>query len=124
MNNNLLRCDLSIGQLEALAESKGEWWLLDGNDYFLPNEDTLLREWNNFKFYFCDEEGLTTGYLITPEGYFLAIGCSVLEEIDEEKNVSEQIEKQFQEIVNDAIATLLHFPQAQGQLSLLELINV
>ena len=124
MNNNLLRCDLSTAQLEALANSKGEWWLLDDNDYFLPDEDILLREWNGFKFYQVHIEGLMTGYAITPEGYYLAVGCSVLEEIDEECSVFEQVEKQLKEIVEDAIATLLNFPESQGQLNLLELINV
>ena len=123
MNNNLLRCDLSVAQLNALTESKGEWWLLD-DDYFLdPDNDDLFREWNGFKFYFTDallDEDLPFFYILTPEGYYLALGCSALEELDEEQNVLKQVEKQLREIVEDAIATILNFPESQGQLSLFE----
>lgn len=125
MNNNLLRCDLCQAQLEALAKSKGEWWLLDDAYYLSPDDDILIREWNGFKFYqvddwFLPEEGDTIAYTVTPKGYFLAIGCSVLEELDEEKDVLGQVTQQFEEIVEDAIATLLNFPETQGQLNLLE----
>ena len=125
MINNLLRCDLSVAQLNALAESKGQWWLLDDVYYLSPDDDNLLQEWNGFKFYqvadwFLPEEGYTIAYAVTPQGYYLAVGCSCLEEIDEGIDILEQVEKQLKEIVEDAIATILSFPESQGQLSLFE----
>ena len=124
-------CDLSKAQLNALSNSKGGWWLTDDDYYFFPDSDLLLREWNGFHFYKVDEAiaypefELTLAYLVTPGGFFLALSYSAIEVSEDElKNpdFSEKINNSIQEIIDDAITTLLKFPESQGQLKL-ELVN-
>lgn len=119
--NNLLRCDLSESQLQSL-DNLG--WMLS-SEAWLDDNDTLLKEWNGFKFYgFTDpfNEDCSPLYVITPGGYVIdKVSYSDVGRPEPDDNDDENIYFSKSELlgfIEEAIAALIAHPSSQGQLEL------